>query len=43
MIMLDRAWAWESFTSNTPANPTPATKKTTPKPEEEISVEDIPF
>lgn len=44
MIMLDRAWApAEDFGSTTPANSTPATRKASPKAEEEISVEDIPF
>jgi single-strand DNA-binding protein len=49
LIMLGRKWdGWDSwnFTPSTPAknmNKTPAVKKTTPKPEEEISIEDIPF
>ncbi len=45
MIMLDRA-GWEApMTDTAPSskNDTPAVKKTSPKPEEEISVEDIPF
>ena len=42
MIMLDRKWDSESF--NSPSNnSTSAVKKTTPKQEEEISIEDIPF
>jgi single-strand DNA-binding protein len=46
MIMLDRAWSWwdvEYNNDSSPANSTPANKKATPKPEEEISIEDIPF
>ena len=43
MIMLDRAWDSNNNNFSTPTNATPATKKTTPKQEEEISVEDIPF
>lgn len=45
MIMLD----WNSNSSNfekkedSAANPSPAIKKTVPKQEEEISIEDIPF
>ncbi len=42
MIMLDRA-GWEANMDTTPGNSTPAVSKSTPKPEEEISVEDIPF
>lgn len=42
MIMLDRS-GWEASMSSTPGNDTPAVSKSTPKPEEEISVEDIPF
>jgi len=42
MIMLDRAWD-NNKSPTTPTNSTPATKKTSPKKEEEISVEDIPF
>ena len=42
MIMLDRKW--DSDWSNTPSsNPSPAVKSSTPKKEEEISIEDIPF
>jgi len=45
MIMLDNAWAGNNSSprSNTPANDTAPVKKTTPKKEEEISVEDLPF
>jgi len=42
MIMLDRA-GWEAPMSATPGNDTPAVSKKSPKKEEEISVEDIPF
>ena len=43
MIMLDRA-GWEApMSDSAPANSSPAVKKTSPKKEEEISVEDIPF
>ncbi len=44
MIMLDsRAeWDFSSQTSSTP-NSSPAVQKTSPKAEEEISIEDIPF
>ena len=50
LIMLsrkdDNAW-WAKFTppsaSAPKGNTTPAVKKSTPKPEEEISIEDIPF
>ncbi len=50
LIMLsrkdDNAW-WASFTPPASSAPkgktTPAVKKSTPKPEEEISIEDIPF
>jgi single-strand DNA-binding protein len=42
LIMLDRKWdsEWKSSPSS---NPTPAVKNSTPKKEEEISIEDIPF
>jgi len=43
MIMLDRAGWNENSNFSTPKNSTPAVKKSSPKPEEEISVEDIPF
>lgn len=46
MIMLDGNSGQDEFSPATPSmstNPTPAVKKTTPKPEEEISIEDIPF
>lgn len=52
MIMLDGKWpdsaSGGDFSSSAPAssheaNPTPAVKKTKPKQEEEISIEDIPF
>jgi len=44
MIMLDRAWDnSNNNSSTTPANTTPAIRKSSPKKEEEISVEDIPF
>ena len=42
MIMLDRKWDFENNNSN-PWNATPAVSKSTPKEEEEISIEDIPF
>jgi len=42
MIMLDRKWETNS-TNNTASNPSPAVKSSTPKKEEEISIEDIPF
>ena len=48
LIMLGRKWEnseWANFTPNssTPASSTPAVKKSVPKQEEEISIEDIPF
>lgn len=47
MIMLDGGWDAGSYVKpmddSTPANPTPAVKKSQPKNEEEISIEDIPF
>ena len=46
MIMLDSRWDDSWFTpssSDTAKNDTPAVKKSKPKKEEEISVEDIPF
>jgi single-strand DNA-binding protein len=47
MIMLDGRWdstgVPESVESSVPANETPAVSKKTPKKEEEISIEDIPF
>jgi single-strand DNA-binding protein len=49
MIMLDgngnsEAWNYNSDkVDTTPANETPAIKKSAPKKEEEISVEDLPF
>ena len=44
MIMLDSKWEeTQSFSSNSKENDTPAVKKSSPKQEEEISVEDIPF
>lgn len=42
MIMLDRKWDSESYNSN-PWNSSPAVSRSTPKAEEEISIEDIPF
>lgn len=44
MIMLDskNEATWESFSNNS-TNDTPAVKKSSPKQEEEISIEDIPF
>lgn len=48
MIMLDGKWG-DSWVDSTPpsnsyeSNSTPAIKKTKPKQEEEISIEDIPF
>lgn len=44
MIMLDSAWApSQSSTETMGNNETPAIKKTEPKKEEEINIEDIPF
>lgn len=45
MIMLDSKWDSNNTISNNSfeSNSTPAVKKTTPKKEEEISIEDIPF
>jgi single-strand DNA-binding protein len=46
MIMLDNKSDnsnWEFSNSGSSTNDTPAVKRTTPKQEEEISVEDIPF
>ncbi len=43
LIMLDRKWDSEWNNSNTTPNSSPAVKKSTPKKEEEISIEDIPF
>lgn len=47
MIMLDgngaNADMPSSQSDNSPANETPAIKKSTPKVEEEISIEDLPF
>ncbi len=43
MIMLDSKSDSESFQSNSSTNESPAVKKTNPKVEEEISIEDIPF
>lgn len=45
MIMLDSKADSENFSksSNTWVNNTPAVKKSSPKAEEEISIEDIPF
>mgnify|MGYP001774811824 CR=1 FL=1 len=44
MIMLDRKWDNnDSFDNSNSWNSTPAVKNTTPKQEEEISIEDIPF
>lgn len=45
MIMLDSKDTWGFDSSATPKfeNQTPAVKKTSPKQEEEISIEDIPF
>lgn len=49
MIMLGRRNMWNSWNApvtpekSTPSNSTPAVKKQAPKPEEEISIEDIPF
>lgn len=44
MIMLDSKWDDSSSGSTgTSSNETPAVKKSSPKKEEEISVEDIPF
>lgn len=44
MIMLDSAWStpWVSEASSS-ENQTPAIKRTEPKKEEEINIEDIPF
>ncbi len=45
MIMLDSKDAWWFDNTSAPKfeNTTPAVKKTSPKQEEEISIEDIPF
>lgn len=48
MIMLDgNPSTWSDYTpqarDDSPSNPTPAVKKMTPKQEEEISIEDLPF
>ena len=45
MIMLDSKWDSSNTSSNNSfdSNSTPAVKKSTPKKEEEISIEDIPF
>jgi hypothetical protein len=44
MIMLDSKWDSEGFTNSSESyNNTPAVKKSSPKAEEEISIEDIPF
>ncbi len=45
MIMLDSKndSMWESFSNSSDTNNTPAVKKSSPKQEEEISIEDIPF
>jgi single-strand DNA-binding protein len=44
MIMLDSAWSTPpSNDVSTSENQTPAIKKTEPKKEEEINIEDIPF
>ncbi len=45
MIMLDSKWDSNNTSSNNSfdSNSTPAVKKSTPKKEEEISIEDIPF
>jgi len=46
MIMLDNRTdsnSWDFAKSGSSTNDTPAVKRTTPKQEEEISVEDIPF
>ena len=46
MIMLDSKWDSNSNPNNNKSfdsNSTPAVKKSTPKKEEEISIEDIPF
>ena len=45
MIMLDSRWDSNNSNNNKSfeSNSTPAVKKTTPKQEEEISIEDIPF
>jgi len=44
LIMLDRKSDNDnSNTSSIPSNPSPAVKKSNPKQEEEISIEDIPF
>ncbi len=48
MIMLDGKWSDAGVetapsSSSYESNPTPAVKKTKPKQEEEISIEDIPF
>lgn len=42
MIMLDSKW-WDDFSPAPTGDTTGWVKKSTPKPEEEISVEDIPF
>ena len=50
LIMLGRKWegwwtpaTYEPTKISSNSNSTPAVKKSTPKPEEEISIEDIPF
>jgi len=43
MIMLDRAGNSDAPINTSPGNATPAVSKSTPKQEQEISVEDIPF
>lgn len=45
MIMLDSkdSWSFDNSNSSNFENNTPAIKKTSPKQEEEISIEDIPF
>lgn len=47
LIMLGGRWEseWNTYANNdyASANPAPAVKKSTPKQEEEISIEDIPF
>jgi single-strand DNA-binding protein len=43
LILLGAKWeGWEDYTPNN-TNSTPAVQSSTPKQEEEISVEDIPF
>jgi len=43
MIMLDRKWESEWFSNSNSWNSSAAVQKSTPKQEEDISIEDIPF